>query len=57
MSYPPERVAACAEAAASLDFPFMLTARAEGLLRQVNVGSCAYTNCSWGSKYGWKCQN
>lgn len=29
-----ERVAACAEAVAALDFPFQLTARAEGLLRQ-----------------------
>ena len=23
----------------------------------LSLGSCAYTNCSWGSKYGWKCQN
>ena len=30
-----ERVAACAEAVAKLPFPFMLTARSEGLLRQV----------------------
>ena len=29
-----ERVAACAEAVAQLPFPFLLTARAEGLLRQ-----------------------
>ena len=28
-----ERIAACAEAVAGLDFPFMLTARAEGFLR------------------------
>ncbi len=21
------------------------------------LGSCASQNCSWGSKYGWKCQN
>ena len=30
-----DRVAACAEAASSLSFPFILTARAEGLLRGV----------------------
>jgi len=30
-----ERVAACAEAVAKLPYPFMLTARSEGLLRQV----------------------
>ncbi len=30
-----ERVTACAKAKAKLEFPFMLTARAEGLLRQV----------------------
>ncbi len=30
-----ERIAACAEAVAKLPFPFMLTARSEGLLRQV----------------------
>jgi len=30
-----ERVAACAEAVAKLPFPFMLTARSEGVLRQV----------------------
>ena len=31
-----ERVAACAEATAKLPYPFQLTARAEGLLRQVS---------------------
>lgn len=31
-----ERITACAKAKATLDFPFMLTARAEGLLRQVS---------------------
>jgi len=30
-----ERIAACAEATATLDFPFMLTARAENLLRGI----------------------
>jgi hypothetical protein len=22
----------------------------------LGLGSCASQNCSWGSKYGWKCQ-
>ncbi len=27
------------------------------LAMTLSLGSCANTNCSWGSKYGWKCQN